>query len=200
VTSRDCVLQSNVMSEHIVQLFDSGESLAASVSRFLGDGYALGETLLAVMVPDHWELTAQRLARHGLPVDEALATGRLTVLDASGTLKQLMRNGSLDIGLFDRTAGAMIRELRSRGAHLRIYGEMVDLLSAAGDFRSAQELEDLWNDLGDQESFTLLCGYSSASFGDPGAADALRLICRAHSHVRSNPRDVLGAYLLQANY
>jgi hypothetical protein len=37
------------------------------------------------------------------------------------------------------------------------------------------------------------------NFGDPRTADALRHICRAHSRVRSNPLDALGAYLLQSS-
>lgn len=54
----------------------------------------------------------------------------------------------------------------------------------------------LWNQLGAKASFTLLCGYASAHFGDPRHAAALHRICRAHARADTYPGDLLGAWLL----
>ena len=64
----------------------------------------------------------------------------------------------------------------------------------------AHELEVFWNTLAAEESFTLLCGYSSAHFGDPRDAEALHRICRAHSRVESHPGDLLATWLLNGRH
>jgi hypothetical protein len=188
-----------VATEHIIQLFDDSPSLAASLSTFLRDGLAAGDMMLVVTTAERWRLTSRCLARREVNVDRAMRTGRLTLRDPDSTLREISRNGWPDRDLFHRVAGSLLRELGSRGRRLRIYGDMVDLLAARGDFKAAEKLEDLWNTLGEQELFTLFCGYSSVNFGDPCSGDALERICRAHSHARSNPRDLLGTYLLKSH-
>ena len=94
--------------------------------------------------------------------------------------------------------GGIVRRLGARDGRLRIYGEMVDLLVAEGDVRGAHDLEELWNELGEREPFTLLCGYSTVHFGDPRSGGALRQVCQLHSHVHVHQRDILGSFLLDA--
>jgi hypothetical protein len=76
---------------------------------------------------------------------------------------------------------------------------MVDVLAAEGEYDGAHELEALWNELGTEAEFKLFCGYRAAHFGDPRNADALRRICASHSEVLSNPRDVLGSFLVRSH-
>jgi hypothetical protein len=182
-----------------VQLFDDLNSLAEAVSAFLLDGFAQGDTLLVVSRHAQWRSIAAQLREAGVPVDDIARSGQLTVRDAADTLKRFMPVGRVDAGLFDRSVGALVRELAFRGKPLRIYGEMVDLLALDADFRAAQRLEELWNELGERQSLTLFCGYSAVNFGDPRTAEALRRICDSHSHVRSNPRDLLGSFLLRTH-
>jgi anti-sigma regulatory factor (Ser/Thr protein kinase) len=69
---------------------------------------------------------------------------------------------------------------------------MVSLLWEAGDIPGAIELEKLWNELGDQMPFSLLCGYPSSSLSDPRHAHALDRVCALHSaalSARSLPCD-----------
>jgi hypothetical protein len=185
--------------DHILQLFDTHTSRADAVSSFLREGLEQCEAVVAVMTPANWEYTSKRLRSRGVRVDDAVAAGQLTILDAAETLKKLSRNGIPDRERFDATIGTLARRLRSGGRTLRAYGEMVDLLAGEGDYRGAQQLEGLWNELREREPFTLFCGYSAVNFGDPRTSTALRHICRSHSRVRSNPLDALGAYLLQSS-
>jgi hypothetical protein len=189
---------SSVGTEHLVQLFDSDESLADAVGAFLHEGFVRGETLVAVMEEQRWYGVAMRLSSRGVPVDEVMRSGQLTVRDAVETLKTFMRLGRPDRELFEDSVGALIRDLSGRGAPLRIHGEMVNLLAAVGDYRAAHELEELWNDLGRRSAYRLFCGYAAAHFGDPRALGALRRICASHSQVLSSPQDVLGSFLLNA--
>jgi hypothetical protein len=126
-----------------------------------------------------------------------VADGRITVLNASATMARFMRRGAPDPELFRETVGTLMRQLAgSAPAGLYVYGEMVDLLAEEGNFHAAEQLEALWNELGTQCAFTLLCGYFAPHFAAPGAGNALDSICRAHSHVRTSAADPLGTWLI----
>jgi hypothetical protein len=70
------------------------------------------------------------------------------------------------------------------------------VLAARGNYRGAQQLEQMWNLLGQRECFTLFCGYASGHFGDPRTAAALAGICSAHDHVHRKATDILAEFLL----
>jgi hypothetical protein len=179
-------------------LFDSDESLADALTEFLSEGRARNAGLLVAITRRNWAATARRLKGAGFPISESLAGGRLTVMDAQQLLKQFAGNGHIDAALFDRTVGSLIRRLAADGP-LYVFGEMVDLLAGAGDYRAAERLEVLWNGLAERASFTLFCGYSSVSFGDVRSSGALRQICAAHSHVQLSDRDRLGSWLVSSS-
>lgn len=195
--SREHVVRGAVASEHIVQLFDDTDSLAQTVADFLYEGYTKGQTLLVAARPHGWTATLKQLLTLGCNVSEATASGRLLAVDAATTLAGFSQNGCPRADLFHEQVGALVRHLLDRNpAGLRIYGEMVDILAAHGDYWAAEQLEDMWQDLGAECPFTLLCGYTSANFADPRTAAALQAICRSHSHSTVKPADLLGAWLL----
>jgi hypothetical protein len=181
---------------HSVQLFDSSESLADAVADFMLTGASGGEKLLMVLTPEHWAVVAPALEAKGYPVADAIAQGRLTVLDAAASLSAITRNHVPDAHLFDVRVGALVRQLAAASTRLRVYGEMVDLLAARGDFTAAESLEDLWNALGSQIPLELFCGYSSVHFGHPRSKAALRAICATHNSIRLGSSDELGAWLV----
>jgi hypothetical protein len=181
-------------TDHLLHLFDDEASRAETVSAFMREGLAVGDRVLVVATPEHWDAIAARLDERDL--DAAVRDGRLTLRDAAATLRTLMHRGVPDPKRFDAAVGALVRQLASAGTPLRVYGEMVDVLAVQGDFDAARDLEALWNQLGGRTPFVLLCGYAAVSFGDPQSAHALRAICSAHSHVISSADDVLGSFLL----
>jgi hypothetical protein len=191
--------QTRIGSAHLVQLFDSDESLADAVADFLGQGLRNNGTVLAVMDEQRWYAVAMRMSASGWPIDEAIRAGDLTVRNAAETLRTFMRRDKPDAGLFQGTVEHLVSSLAARGKPLWIYGEMVDVLASQGEYAAAHELEGLWNTLGTRVEFTLFCGYSAAHFGDPRNAGALRRICASHSQVLSDPRDVLGSFLLRSH-
>jgi MEDS: MEthanogen/methylotroph, DcmR Sensory domain len=183
-------------SEHHVQLFDSSKSLADTVAAFLLAGFARGESMLIVATPEHRELLTRRFRESGLNPRDAVAANRLVILDASQTLDKFMRKDTPGPAAFDEVVGTIIEQL-SNDKRVCIYGEMVDLLVARGNYKAAQQLEELWNDLGRRECFTLFCGYASGHFGDPKTAKALAAICASHSHLHRKPDDLLAEFLLE---
>jgi hypothetical protein len=184
---------------HSTQLFDDRDSRAAAVSAFLATGWRAGDTLLVVASAFHWVAISHRLEARGVPVVDAIESGRLVVRDAHQTLAGFLHHEQLDEHGFHATVGDLVRTLAARGPRVRIFGEMVDLLAGSGDYAGAEHLEALWNGLAEREPFVLFCGYSASTFGDPRSRAALRRICAAHEHVHTNPDDLLGSFLIDAS-
>jgi hypothetical protein len=182
-------------SEHHVQLFDSSKSLAGTVSAFLIGGLQRNENAIVVATPEHRELLTDSLDRAGWSVRKLVAANRLVVCDAVQTLDKFMRQDTPSPIAFDEVVGTIVTRM-SAGKRVWIYGEMVDVLAARGNYRGAQLLEDLWNLLGHRECFTLFCGYASGHFGDPRTAQALAGICAAHDRVHRKADDILAEFLL----
>lgn len=183
-------------SEHYVQLFDSSKSLADTVSAFLIKGLERGENAICVATPQHRELLSRRLDEAGWNVRRLIAANRLQIADAVQTLDKFMRRDAPSPTAFDEVIGTIVQRM-SNGKRVWIYGEMVDVLAARGNYRGAQLLEDLWNMLRSRETFTLFCGYASAHFGNPRTAAALTAICDAHDRVHRKSEDMLAEFLLE---
>ena len=184
---------------HIVQLFDTIQTRARTIGRYVADGLAAGDTVVVVAQPQHWKPIAERIAALGHDVNRAIQEERLTMLNAGAILKQFMVGASPDWMLYRQVVGSLMRRLSDKHRPLRIYGEMVDLLAADHNFSGAQRLEEFWNLLGVEIPFTLFCGYASSHFATHQSASALELVCRSHSEVRSDPADALGTWLLSTN-
>jgi hypothetical protein len=183
-------------SEHVVQLFDSTESLATIVTAFLRAGIDAGDNLLVVAREANWIHMHRALVDAGLDVDALRSKGQLTVLNAVTKLTELSRRGLPHQPSFETAIGTPVRALASQGP-LRIYGEMVDLLAELDEVDAAVMLEDMWNVLAEQVSFRLMCGYSSAHFVSRRAELRLRDVCARHTSVHSEAADPLGDWLLR---
>jgi hypothetical protein len=192
------MLHGAASSEHVVQLFDMIDSMASGVTSFLEQGLAQQAALLVVARAQHADAILQSLQSAGHDTPALAANGTLTVLDAKSTIRQFMRGGTPDAALFDATVGDLVRRLNAgTGRPLYVYGEMVDILAEEGSYTAVEELEDLWNQLGETESFSLLCGYASSHFAAPlKGADRLRAVCHLHSRVHQSSDDMLGNWLL----
>jgi len=189
-------LYTGTRSEHIVQFFDSRESLADSVAAFLAEGCRQGERLLVVAKPRNWLAIAAALKTGGHPLSDGTETS-LTVVDADSALSQFMRHGLPDSLLFHGTVGSLVRKLATtQRCGFRIYGDMVEALAQEGNFHAAQRLEELWNELAVRYPFVLLCGYSSTHFANREAREALREICATHSRVHHTDADRVAGWLL----
>ena len=182
-------------SEHHLQLFDSSKSLAETVSAFLIGGLQRNENAIIVATPEHRELLSRRLGDAGWNVRKLIAANRLHIADASQTLDKFMRQDTPSPIAFDEVIGTVVGRI-ANGKRVWIYGEMVDVLAAHGNYRGAQLLEELWNLLGTRECFTLFCGYASGHFGDPRTGPSLARICAAHDHVHRKAGDILAEFLL----
>ncbi len=164
---------------HIVQFYESSDSLCDAVADFLAAGAAAGEPLLIVATEEHRGALVERLLSRGAQGAD------LTVVDASETLERFMIDGEPDAARFAAALEGAVDAITARrpGAPVRAYGEMVDVLWRAGNSKAALLLEGLWNDLQRRRPLSLYCAYVMGSFYKEGDLEA---ICATHNHV-ANP-------------
>src|SRR5215212_6620259 len=152
-------------SSHAVQFYERDEFLYDVVADFLAAGLDAGEPAVVVCTPEHRQGFEARLEN----VD------RILFFDAEEMLATFMVGGQPDATRFHENVGRVVKAAAAGSASVRVYGEMVDVLWRDGETDAALRLEELWNDLAEQCSFSLLCAYRMGSF--------LRDICVKHDHV-----------------
>jgi PAS domain S-box-containing protein len=175
------------MHDHSVQFYEQDDFLLDEVSGFIGAGLQAGQVGLVIATQPHLEGLERRLkARHACSDwDAAWGPDRYVVLDAAETLSKFMVDGWPDERLFADVVGSVIRQAAQDGSRpVRAFGEMVALLWAEGKHEASIRLEELWNDLAQTQSFSLLCAYPIQGFDDEGHGSPFAQICTAHSHVR----------------
>lgn len=155
---------------HGAHIHRRDSDLVEAVAEYLTEGFAAGGAGVVVATPEHRAALRSALCARGLGT--ALGGGRLIELDAADTLELFMRDGAPDPQLFRETVGALVRQHAAHGP-LRAFGEMVDVLWAAGNASAALQLEELWGRLQETVPFTLLCGYADDHLGGEGRAAVL---------------------------
>ncbi|MBA3258061.1 MAG: MEDS domain-containing protein [Gemmatimonadales bacterium] len=171
---------------HIVQLYgeDHG-ALAGNVSRFLYDGWKLGDGLLVVATAQHREAIVERLRAEGMDPTEAERQGQLVLLSAETVLAEVLVGGSPSPLVFDGIIGKALRSLldRAGATDLRAFGELVGLAWRAGLYSAAAQLEELWHQLLSAGSFKVLCAYPIDLVETDAEADLIAPVLQAHTHL-----------------
>jgi len=175
---------------HAVQFYAADSTLFQTVANFLAEGLVKGEPALVVATTPHRTAIVEHLGAKLIDCARAIREGDLVLLDAQATLELFMVDGDVKATMFfDNVTRVLDQTLNGRKTALRAYGEMVDLLWLSGYPDAAIKLETLWNQLALRYRFCLLCGYSLSNFyEDPEGID---LVCAHHSHVVSEPGQVL---------
>ncbi len=170
---------------HEVQLYESDAFLCEVVASFLAEGFRAGAPLLVIATEAHRDQFSTQLVSDGVDVRDALASGQLTLLDAHETLSSILIDGMPDAGRFHAQVGGVVQRMSAAypRAHLRAYGEMVDVLWRQGNREAAIRLEALWTDLIRTQPFSLLCAYAMENFGVESDLADFDRVCRSHTRV-----------------
>jgi len=169
-------------ADHFVQFYESDSHLVNSVAEWLTHGLKNGET--CIIAATHWHIDAiERAARaFGANIDSAWNNGLYIPFGAQETLAKFMVNGMPDEELFREAVGNTVRAAAKRG-RVRAFGEMVTVLVAEGKPEAALKLEELWNDLRGQLSFSLFCAYPIAGVATSGRDNFMTDVCLGHTRV-----------------
>jgi signal transduction histidine kinase len=169
--------------EHIVQFYETDEFLVSTVGEYMIAGLEAGEPCIVIATTAHRGGLEERLQAAGVDLPAAIAAGRYVALDALELLASFRHDGVLVGDAVHATLGAIIDQVGRGGRCVRIFGEMVALLCADGDYAGAQQLEEFWNELQRRYSFSLFCGYPMGSFAGEPLAAPLAGLCAAHTRV-----------------
>jgi hypothetical protein len=170
---------------HAVQVYDELEELAESVVAYLATGFAAGVPAVVLATADHQETFNRSLAGAGWDAEALGTAGLLVALDAEETLSSLFHDGRLSAAAFEHVVARVVDRLAERapGQRVRVFGEIVDLLTALGEHNAAAELEERWNELAKTRRVSRLCGYRLDVF-DWASQQMLPAVCSTHTHVR----------------
>ena len=160
---------------HLVEFYDCEAALETSMLAFLRPTHAEGACLVAA-TPQHREVVAAA-------APEAVADGRIVLLDAAALVERLLHDGMPDPDAFATIIGGLVDAADVTAGPVRIYGEMVAVLWEQGNVAGAMALEDLWNELAAARPFALMCGYPAGFFSGAGAAAAFAQLCEQHTAV-----------------
>jgi PAS domain S-box-containing protein len=172
---------------HVVQLYADDNFLIDVLSRFIGGAVAVGDTAVVIATKPHRTDLEKRLSANGLDTAKAAMRGRYFVLDATDTLPEIMVNGSVDQKRFNDIIGGVLTRARKDAGYkerpITMFGELVALLWADGKPLEAIRLEQLWNDLAQSHSFSLLCAYPISGFSDEKHSEPFLTMCGQHAGV-----------------
>jgi len=177
---------SDIKQAHIVHFYDGESSLIDQIASAFEVSLAAGDPVLAIATEAHRRALERALAQN-FDLTQAAIDGRYTALDAQHTLSKIRSGRSVDARSFTEVIGGLIASaLNASSAEkpcVTVFGEMVALLWAEGEYESAVRLEQLWNDLGKKYPISLRCAYPMNGFSKPEDTEFFLRICSEHSVV-----------------
>jgi len=168
--------------QHAVQFYESGWSLHGDVQKFFDR--ALDERQPGVMIAGRatFDAVMGRLVASRGGMSDAI--NGIRFVDAAAALDAIMDGRTPDPVRFDKALAPLWDDLRpSNGGAIRVYGEMVDLLCAAGNHDGALALEQLGQRLMQERPVSILCAYALERFDTDADARLLRAVCHHHTAV-----------------
>ena len=167
--------------DHVVVFHQDDDEFAGRVTGYLLEALQDEGVAIVIATPAHRLSFEERLEQAGIDVAAAQAAGSYLALDASETMRQFIVADWPEPASFWRAISPLIKQAPGTRRPVRVFGEMVSLLWDAGLVNSAIELEAMWNELGRQYPFSLLCAYRSHSVSGSHHLDALAEVCGAHA-------------------
>lgn len=169
--------------DHFVQFYETDQFLVESIGGFIGSGLGAGEAGIVVATKEHREGVEEHLRAYGVDVAAARSRGQYVELDAAETLAGFMTDGSPEPLRFAEVVQGVIRRAAETHSRVRVFGELVTLLWAEGNYKAAIRVEELWNDLRKTDSFSLFCAYPMNRLSGAALGEPLSSVCREHSRV-----------------
>jgi signal transduction histidine kinase/ActR/RegA family two-component response regulator len=169
--------------EHFVQFYENDRLILDSISQFLATGFARGEAAIVAASRSHIESLHPLLTAQGLNVCGLIDSEQYLPLDAEDALAHFVVDGRVSETRFKELMKGELERLATGGRQVRVFGELVALLCAAGNVQGALDLERLWTKLQESHSFSLFCAYPLAQFARRELHDAFADVCATHSRI-----------------
>jgi hypothetical protein len=168
--------------EHLVQCWETEESLLDALEGFVGAGLREGEGVVLIATAGHLHDVEKRVRKHWLDVDRARWEGRYIPLLAQETLSRFMgKDGLPSEERFNAVARKLLDRASASERKVRFFGEMVGVLWGQGNIAGAIQLENVWERFIQEQGVALFCAYSRKLFGND--KNALHGVQHLHSVV-----------------
>jgi len=167
---------------HLVQFYEDDGFLIDSLTHWFADGLSAGDSCAYIGTESHRISLEKHLAARGVDLDKLRKEGRFVCRDASQVLSTFMVDEWPDEARFTRAIESVLC-LVTKPSELRVFGEMVALLWAAGSRQAAVRLEEMWNTFMKTHALALCCAYPLHSFGSDADASLFLKVCAQHTPV-----------------
>jgi len=186
-----------VASHHTVQFYEMDAFLLEAVSKFVAAALNRGEAGIVIATQAHREALEAQLTAGGIDIEAARDRGQYIAVDAADTLSRFLVDGAPDADRFATVIGGLIEQATSNWPGVRAFGEMVALLASEGNHAAAVQLEHLWNDLQQRQSFDLFCAYQVDQLDGNATPDLIDRVCGEHPSLADDEfvRERLDAWL-----
>lgn len=168
---------------HLVQFYERDDVLLRAVTTFAGEALRDGRSAVVIVTPEHRADIERLLALDGVDWERAARRGTYVALDADEVLARFMDGDVPDRERFIAVIEPILSRAISGHGHAHVFGEMVAVLVAQGNYPAAITLEDFWNELQERFSFSLLCGYPMNHGGGEALTGMFETVMAAHTHV-----------------
>lgn len=168
-------------TDHVALYYTSDDELAATVSDYLVSALRDNGAAIVVASGAHRAAIEARLEQSGIHLSAVQASGAYLALDAAELMSKFMINQFADPASFYRAISPLVKKAGRKHREVRVYGEMVALLWAAGLPAAAVDVEALWNELAAQYAFSLFCSYPAALLRDGDHPADVAQVLSAHS-------------------
>lgn len=173
------------MTEHFVQFYDNDAYLVSQVTGFIRAGFQAGDAVIVIAAKPRRDDLEKHLRPDIVRAStQHPGTEPYLALDAEETLSKFMLDGQPDEQRFADYMGPVLeRAAEKANGRLRVFGEMVNVLSGQGAHEAAIRLEGFWNNLARIHPMSIFCGYAMAAFPRGADGHAFLRVCDAHSRV-----------------
>ncbi len=172
-------------SEHIVEIYDESDAFLDSLEGFVVGGLERSDTVILILTRGHLYALEERIKKHGFDLPALQTEQRYIPLFASDVLEQLMFRGWPEEKLFMQTIAPLIERAKKNTGRVRVFGEMVAILWAEGQYGATVRMEHLWHDLCQSEGLIVFCAYPNSGFNE-NAGTTMKTICDSHTKVYSD--------------
>ncbi len=155
---------------HIVYPYTDENLVEQAVCLFASAGLRDDEGVILIMATSHCDPMKLRLRMEGYNIAAYERSGQLTCVTTEDLLERFMVDGTLNEDRFRSTISKLI--VRARGGvrdgqarKVRVFGEMVSQLRTI-DGTATTRLEELWNEIINEHSVSLLCTYALHNAND----------------------------------
>jgi PAS domain S-box-containing protein len=170
---------------HSVQFYRTERSIVKEAVEFIGRAVLAGDSAVVLATDAHREAIARELEARSLDVFKLREEGRFISRDAADTLAEFMVHGMPDEPRFKEVIGGISAKGAAKpgSRQVAVFGEMVAVLWAEGNYEAAIRLEEFWNHLSKTHAFQLRCAYPISGFRTDEEGKLFARLCEQHTSV-----------------